>query len=128
MKRIKLSKRLLPNYTHAEEIMNMVTHITGGGLGIFALIGCLIKAIRLGSGLAVFGAVVYGLSLIVLYTISSVYHGLKPSMGKKVMQILDHCAIYLRLWLCAINESGLLVQTAFLFIGQYPGKDRKSVG
>ena len=75
MKRIKLRNRLLPNYTHAEEIMNMVTHIVGGSLGILALIGCLIKAIQMGSHLVIFGAVVYGLSLIVLYTISSVYHG-----------------------------------------------------
>ena len=95
MKRIKLRDRLLPVYTHAEEIMNMVTHIVGGGLGILALIGCLIKAIRLDSPIAVFCTVVYGLSLIVVYTMSSVYHGLKPSTGKKVLQIIDHCAIYL---------------------------------
>ncbi|MBR6452887.1 MAG: hemolysin III family protein, partial [Lachnospiraceae bacterium] len=33
-------------------------------------------------------------SLIILYTMSSVYHGLRPNMGKKVMQVLDHCTIY----------------------------------
>ena len=40
------------------------------------------------------GAAIYGVSLICLYTMSSVYHGLRPGMGKKVMQVLDHCTIY----------------------------------
>ena len=32
--------------------------------------------------------------MIALYSVSSVYHGLKPGMGKKVMQVIDHCTIY----------------------------------
>jgi len=32
--------------------------------------------------------------MIAMFTISSVYHGMKPSMGKKVMQVIDHCTIY----------------------------------
>lgn len=95
MKRTRLSARKLPTYSGAEEIMNMVTHIVGGGMGIFALIGCLVKAILQGSAVAVISAVVYGTCMILLYTISSAYHGMKPCTGKKVMQILDHCAIYL---------------------------------
>ena len=37
MKRTKLENQLLPDYTHSEEVMNMVTHIVGGGLGLAAL-------------------------------------------------------------------------------------------
>ena len=44
-KRIKLRDRLLPSYSRGEEIMNMVTHIVGGGLGVLALVACLLKAI-----------------------------------------------------------------------------------
>ena len=33
--------------------------------------------------------------MIALYSVSSVYHGLRPGMGKKVMQVIDHCTIYL---------------------------------
>ncbi len=95
MKRTCLSARTLPTYSGAEEAMNMVTHIVGGGIGIFALIGCLAKAILRGSAVALLSAVIYGISMILLYTVSSVYHGLKPCTGKKVMQVLDHCAIYL---------------------------------
>lgn len=93
-KRIRLRDRLLPDYTKGEEIMNMVTHIVGGTLGIIALILCLFKTIRNGNLLDVIGAAIYGITMISLYAVSSVYHGLRPSTGKKVMQIIDHCTIY----------------------------------
>lgn len=92
--RIKLSDRLLPDYTKGEEIMNMVTHIVGGGLGVIALAVCLAKALLYGNGYDFAGALIYGISMITLYTMSSVYHGLHPGTGKKVMQVLDHCTIY----------------------------------
>ncbi len=95
MKRTKLCDRLLPTYSHAEEVMNMVTHIVGGALGIFALGLCLSRTIPGGSTVAIFSALIYGLCMITLYTMSSVYHGLKPGMAKKVMQVIDHCTIYL---------------------------------
>ena len=94
-KRIKLADRVLPNYSRGEEIMNMVTHIVGGVLGVIALILCVTKAIVTENGWGVFSSVIYGVSLIVLYTMSSVYHGIRPSTAKKVMQVLDHCTIYL---------------------------------
>lgn len=93
-KRIKLRDRLLPDYTQGEEIMNMVTHIVGGGLGIVALVACVSKAILDGNVFGVVGSAIYGGTMIILYTVSSVYHGLRPSTGKKVMQVIDHCTIY----------------------------------
>ena len=94
MKRIKLRDRLLPDYTKGEEIMNMVTHIVGGALGIIALILCLLRTIPSGNALAIFSAVIYGFSMICLYSISSIYHGLRPCLGKLVLQVVDHCTIY----------------------------------
>ena len=93
-KRIKLADRHLPDYTKGEEIMNMVTHITGGALGILALVLCVIRASLSGTVLGVIGSAIYGTTMIALYSVSSVYHGLRPSMGKKVMQVIDHCTIY----------------------------------
>lgn len=93
-KRIKLRDRLLPDYTRGEEIMNMVTHIAGGGLGIIALVACVIKAALEGNVLGIIGSAIYGSTMIALYAVSSVYHGLRPGMGKKVMQVIDHCTIY----------------------------------
>ena len=95
MKRIKLSDRLLPNYTTGEEVMNMVTHIVGGALGLVVLVLCMLRAVGQGITCNIIGCGVYGLSIVTLYTISSVYHGLHPGMAKKVLQVLDHCTIYL---------------------------------
>lgn len=93
-KRIKLRDRVLPDYTRGEEIMNMVTHIVGGGVGIVALVLCIIKACLKGDGIDLMGSIIYGICAVGLYTMSSIYHGLHPGTGKKVLQILDHCAIY----------------------------------
>ncbi|MBR4016597.1 MAG: hemolysin III family protein [Oscillospiraceae bacterium] len=93
-KRIKLCNRLLPDYTRGEELMNMVTHIVGGGFGILVLILCVVKAALNGNTPGVIGSAIYGGTMVVLYTISSVYHGLRNGTGKKVMQIIDHCTIY----------------------------------
>ena len=49
MKRTKLRERKLPDYTKGEEIMNMVTHIVGGAIGILALLLCLGRSIWKGS-------------------------------------------------------------------------------
>lgn len=94
MKRTKLSDRQLPDYTRGEEIFNMVTHIVGGAMGIAALVLCVVFSAIHKDGWALAGSIVYGISLIALYSVSSVYHGLRPSMGKKVMQVIDHCTIY----------------------------------
>ena len=93
-KRIKLRDRKLPNYSRGEEIMNMVTHIVGGGLGIVALVVCVIKSILGGNTLGLIVSIIYGVMMITLYCISSIYHGLRPGTGKKVMQVIDHCTIY----------------------------------
>jgi len=89
--RTKLSARVLPAYSIGEEIMNMVTHITGGAIAIGILVVCLLHA---NGALSLTGCAIYGVSMICLYTISSIYHGLRPGTAKKVMQILDHCTIY----------------------------------
>ena len=94
MKRTKLSDRVLPDYSRGEELMNTVTHIVGGALGVAALTLCVVFAALRHNVYGVVGSAIYGASLIALYTVSSVYHGLKPGMGKKVMQIVDHCTIY----------------------------------
>ena len=94
MKRIKLKDRLLPDYTRGEELMNTISHIVGGGIGVLVCILCLWRACLTPSLWRIAGSAVYGISFVSLYTLSSVYHGLRPGTGKKVLQILDHCAIY----------------------------------
>lgn len=93
--RTKLRDRVMPDYTKGEEIFNMTSHIVGAAIGVAALVlGIVISAVhKNGYGLA--GSIVYGISMIILYTMSSVYHGLRDGMAKRVMQVLDHCTIYL---------------------------------
>ncbi len=85
------AKRLLPKYTLGEELCNSITHGAGALFGIFVLITTLLKADGMREILC---CAVYGASLILLYTVSCVYHSLAPCVGKRVMQILDHCTIY----------------------------------
>lgn len=93
--RTKLKDRKLPVYTKGEEIFNMTSHIVGAAVGVVALVlGIVISAVR-GNGWGLAGSIVYGISMIVLYTMSSVYHGLREGTAKKVLQVLDHCTIYL---------------------------------
>ena len=64
-KRIKLRDRLLPDYTRGEEIMNMVTHIVGGGFGVLILACCLTKAILAKNILGIVGSAIFGFTMIV---------------------------------------------------------------
>ncbi len=92
MKRTKLADRALPGYSHGEELCHTVSHIAGAVLGVVALICCLILA---DTALEIITSIVYAGSMILLYTTSSIYHGLTHPMAKKVFQVIDHCTIYL---------------------------------
>ena len=94
MQRTNLASRTLPDYTRAEERFNMISHIVGGGMGLAATVLCVVAAALEGNGYGVVSGAIFGGSMVALYTISSVYHGLHSGTGKKVMQILDHCTIY----------------------------------
>ena len=95
MKRTKLKDRQLPSYTRGEELMNTITHVVGAILGVTALVLCVLEAASKGNTWGVVGSCIYGVSMIALYCVSSVYHGMMPGTGKKVMQVIDHCTIYL---------------------------------
>lgn len=89
------TKITLPSYSRGEEICNMVTHIVGGAFGIVALILCVIKSILNAVEFGAVCSVVYGVSIVLLFTMSSLYHGLVPVKAKKVFRVIDHCTIYL---------------------------------
>ncbi len=95
MTRTPLCERSLPDYTRANEIANMVTHIVGGAIGVTVLVFAVLIAALHENVWGIVGGAIYGASMVILYSVSSVYHGLKPCMGKKVMQVIDHCTIYL---------------------------------
>jgi len=84
----------MPRYTKGEELFNMITHIVGGGLGVVALLFCVIVAAYNQNIWAISSGLVYGFSVVILFTMSSIYHGLRAGLPKKVFRILDHCTIY----------------------------------
>ena len=94
MKRTPLHARVLPTYSRGEELMNMITHIVGGALGVVVLLSCVIRAALLDNFWGIFSCTIYGTTFITMFTISSVYHGLAPGMSKKDLQVIDHCTIY----------------------------------
>lgn len=96
MKRTKLRDRILPTYTKGEEIFNMTSHIVGAALGVVATVLCVVFAAIHGNGYGVVSGAIYGFTMILLYTMSSIYHGLSPKrFSKRVFQVLDHCSIFL---------------------------------
>ncbi len=109
----RLNRIEIPHYTKGEEIFNMTSHIVGGALGITATTLCVIMAALHHNVYGVISGAIYGAMMIILYCMSSIYHGLHPELkAKKVFRILDHCAIYLLIagtytpfTLCTIREA-----------------------
>ncbi|MDO5555742.1 MAG: hemolysin III family protein [Clostridia bacterium] len=97
MKRTKLKDRILPTYTKGEEIFNMTSHIIGAVLGIVTIVLCIVTSAIHNNLYGIVSSSIYGTTMIMLYTMSSIYHGLSPkkATGKKVFQVLDHCTIFL---------------------------------
>ena len=85
----------IPKYSLAEELLNAISHGLGALFGIVALILMLVKVGPTGDPFKITSSIIYGISLIVLFTISCVYHSLAKNRGKKVLRILDHDAIYI---------------------------------
>ena len=77
-----------------EVIANFVSHTAGAGLALIGFIILLIRASWHNNVSALISYIIFSLGLMVLYTMSSIYHGLKPSKAKNVFEILDHSSIY----------------------------------
>lgn len=84
-----------PHYSLGEELVNSISHGLAAAFSIPALVLMIIKAAH-HSALAVVTSIIFGVCLIVLYTMSCIYHALSPNLrGKAVIRILDHCNVFL---------------------------------
>ena len=90
-----IEKKQKRAYSLGEEIFSAVTHGVGAALSIAALVTMIFRAIDGGKPYAVFAASMFGGTLIVLYTMSTLYHSLAPKGAKKVFRIFDHATIFL---------------------------------
>ena len=86
-------RKYVPHYSLGEELINSISHGVGAGLAVAALVLCVVKASTAGGKVA---AVLYGALMIVLYTISCIYHALSPKLrGKRVLRVIDHANVFL---------------------------------
>ena len=86
------SKKL---YTLGEEISNSITHGIGSLLSIAALVIMVVVAAIHHNTIGVVTSAIFGASLIILYTMSTLYHSISNEKAKKVLKVFDHCTIYL---------------------------------
>ena len=103
--RTRLKDRVLPTYTRGEERFNMISHIVGGAIGIAALVLCIVRSALHHNGFGLAGSIVFGVSMILLYTMSSIYHGLREGTAKKVLQVLNYAGLSGLVKLKRIGES-----------------------
>lgn len=90
----KREKLGLPRYTLGEELVNSISHGLGAVFGIVALVLCVVFSAKSGDAWKVVSSAIYGSSMILLYTVSTLYHALGINRAKAVFRTLDHCTIY----------------------------------
>ena len=84
-----------PRYTLGEDIANSVTHGVGALLSLVGTAFLLLQAANRGTPLHLASFALYGLTLVLLHTSSSLYHALRPPGVRRVFWVFDHCSIYL---------------------------------
>lgn len=92
--RTPLAERVLPVYTRGEELFNTLTHLAGVIFGLFALPNALALALGRADPVMIAATLVWTLSIVGMYAISAFYHALSPCMGKRVLQVVDHCFVF----------------------------------
>lgn len=82
-------------YTIGEEIANSVSHGVGALLAIAAIVLLAVAAVRHGGGIRLLAALIFGISLLLEYLFSTLYHAIQPPAVKRVLRVFDHCSIYI---------------------------------
>lgn len=102
------------SYSIREEIANSLSHGAGVVFGIVALLLLVIRSVQLADGVRVAAFAVYGLSVILLFLSSTLYHAIPHQGAKNVLRRVDHSAIYVLI-------AGTYTPFALLVIGDWPG-------
>ncbi len=107
-----MNKVKIPNYSFSEEMINSVSHGVGG---IFSVVGLIIMLVNVQNKIIFTSYFIYGMSLILLYLISCVYHAIPPYLKlKKIFRVIDHCNVFLL-------EAGTFTPICLLLIGGVEG-------
>ena len=91
----EISKIKIPNYSLSEEIINSLSHGIAAAFSIAGLILMIVKASH-ESVTNLVTVTIFGTTMIILYTMSCIYHALSPHiMGKKILRVIDHTNVFL---------------------------------
>lgn len=108
------------NYTKKEEIANSITHGIGIIFGVVALTILVIFSAIKGNAWHVVSVSIYGATLVILYTMSTLYHAFSKEKVKKLFKIFDHQSIYLLIagtytpfTLVILRDDGIIGWTIF---------------
>ncbi len=94
----RLRKIDIPSYSFKQELFNSISHFIGAPLGLFIIIIASVLSIKFNLPTSyLIGLLIFGLTTIILYTVSGIYHIGNPAKenSKKIKRIIDHCTIYL---------------------------------
>ncbi|MBQ2775312.1 MAG: hemolysin III family protein [Clostridia bacterium] len=83
----------LVEYTKTQDMLNCITHAVGAVIGVVVLVASVIKTVEVGSPRKIASAVIFGLSFVLVYTASAVYHGLPPGERKRTARLIDHSVL-----------------------------------
>lgn len=84
----------LKQYSLGEEIFNSISHGAGAGLSIAGTVVLIVCSAIYSDVWAVVSTSIYGASLIILYTMSTLYHAITNNTAKKFFRIMDHNTIF----------------------------------
>lgn len=116
-----MNEQTLKRYTLGEEIFNSTSHGIGAVLSACGLTLMVVLSAFHGSALALGVSLVYGISLIALYTMSTLYHAITHHRAKEILRVFDHTSIFILIAgsytpFCLIalqgNTKGILVAAA----------------
>ncbi len=85
----------IPSYRLSEELISSISHGVGALLGIAGLVLCIVRSAHADDGWKMASSIVFGVTIILLYTMSCLYHAFKVNRAKRVFRVMDHCTIFL---------------------------------
>ena len=85
----------IPKYSLSEELLNAISHGLGALFGIVGTVLCIVKAANTGEPWRIVSGSIFGVTVLLLYLMSCLYHALKVNMAKRVFRVIDHCTIFL---------------------------------
>ena len=124
----ELMKKPIPKYSKGEELFNWISHLVGA-LTFFAslVVFIILSILNQYNGLVIASLIFYSLCMLLMFTNSTIYHGIKPTRAlKRVARVIDHNTIYFAIAgtyapVCAIGLTSIFPGNLIIFIVEIVG-------